>query len=62
MLITDGACTIRYVGGALKEVYGISLHDTSNIHAETIPQCYPEVNVLSASIKAVLRKPSNVRT
>lgn len=60
-LITDGTSTIRYVNRSLKKEYGNLLHVTCKITslyllAETIRQCYPQVDALITNRNAVFRK------
>lgn len=67
MFVTDGAATMLAVGNRLKQQYGNFLHITCKIHmlhlvAEEIRKCYPDVNTLISSTKAVfVKSPQRIR-
>ncbi|KAI4460321.1 hypothetical protein MML48_6g00006374 [Holotrichia oblita] len=61
ILLTNGGNIMRCVGYTLKQDCSNMLHLTCKIHAlhlvaETIRQCYPDVDVLIANMKVVFRK------
>ncbi|GJQ81798.1 hypothetical protein Trydic_g340 [Trypoxylus dichotomus] len=67
MFVTAGAATMHSVGRALKQECGNLLHITCKLHvlnvvAEEIQTCYPNINGLILSTKAVfLKSPKRIR-